>query len=188
MSAIEIPQPNRRSVLKLGLVGAALVGGGGWIATRLADGNPDALLSNARYLSPAAQQALTRICDAFLHGMLPEDVATRDAVMQKVIASLDNTIGLTPPHVQKELLDLLQMLTFAPTRLALLGHWQGWDNASRADVTAMLEGLRDSRFALKRFVYVALHDFATAGYYSLEESWQYVGYDGPMLSGPGEEV
>lgn len=177
---------NRRSFLKMGAVGVAVIAGGGYLATRLTDGSADPILEAATNLTAPMQQMLYRIYDGVLHGMLPE--GREHELLTKTLAVTDAGISGLQPHLQKELTGLFGLMTVAPARKALTGRWGGWQNASRDDVLAWLADLRVSDNQTRRLIYITLHDLATANVYALEESWELVGYHGPLFVGPGEEV
>lgn len=178
----------RRSFLKLGLIGTAVLAGGGFVAARLTDGSPAPLFANGVILQPASQQMLYRVFEAVLDGMLPPPGPQRTALLVKSVAGLDGGIQMMPPHLQAEVKDLLGLLTFAPARFALTGRWSGWASASVADTQAFLMSLRNSSVELKRLVYMTLHDLATSSYYSNPETWPSIGYPGPLVNSPGVEV
>ncbi len=52
----------------------------------------------------------------------------------------------------------------------------------------MLTGLRTSSVALRRAVYLGLHDLVVGSHYANPDTWESVGYPGPMIHGPGVEV
>ncbi len=177
---------NRRSFLKMGGIGLVAIVGGGYVAARLTDGSAEPILENAVNLTAEAQQMLHRVFDAVLHSMLPEGM--EEPLLVGAIGALDAGISGLPPQVQKELGGLLKMLTFAPTRLALSGRWGGWENATREEVSDWLIALQGSSGNLKRLIYITMHDLATSSFYAIPGTWALVGYDGPLLEGPGEEV
>lgn len=179
-------KPSRRSFLKMGAIGVAVIVGGGYVATRLTDGTATPILPEAQNLTAPMQQMLAKVFDSVLHGMYPE--GREDELTAKTLGALDYGISGLPPHIQKELTGLLGLLTLAPARFALIGRWGGWQNASREDVTDLLNKLKSSNKDLHRLVFITLHDLATSSFYGLEDSWEFVGYDGPLVTGPGEEV
>ncbi|MBI5907471.1 MAG: hypothetical protein HY853_02640 [Burkholderiales bacterium] len=134
------------------------------------------------------QQLMHRVAEAVLDGILPRNAGERQALLQQTVVMLDQTVSTMPVHLQKEVKDLLGMLSIAPTRFLLGGRWAGWANASVADTTAFLTGLRTSRVELKRFIYVTLQELTTLSFYTLPQTWKLFGYPGPLLHGPGEEV
>ena len=177
---------NRRSFLKLSGLGLAAVIGGGYVAARLTDGTATALLPQASNLTPASQQMLVKVFDAVLADMLPK--GNEQAYLVTALTTLDKSISGLPPALSKELLGLLDMLTFAPTRFALAGRWSGWKNASRSDVATWLQALQNSSIELRRLVYITLHDLSTSSFYANPKTWALIGYNGPKLHGPGPEV
>lgn len=180
--------PRRRSLLKLGLLGSAALAVGGYIATRLTDGSPQARLPQAANLSPASQVLWLKVIEAVLDGMLPAEAAQRQAALDATLAGLDQGIGRLVPHTQAELKDLLGMLSLAPGRAVLTGRWGSWAAASVPEVQAWLTGLRGSSMQLRRLIFLTLHDLATSSYYALPQSWPGIGYRGPIAPGPGIEV
>ena len=176
----------RRSFLKLSGLGLFSLVGGGYIAARLTDGTAKALLPKATNLSPASQQMLLKIFDAILWDMMPKE--QDPLLLTSAIATLDKGISALPPAIQKELIGLLDMLTFAPSRFALAGRWSGWENASRNEVSAWLIALQTSSFELRRLIYITMHDISTSSFYANPQTWSLVGYNGPLLHGPGPEV
>jgi hypothetical protein len=54
-----------------------------------------------------------------------------------------------------------------------------WSEASPAAVDAFLSRLKDSRIALLRAAYDALHQLVFAAWYGQPRAWSAIGYDGP---------
>jgi hypothetical protein len=52
----------------------------------------------------------------------------------------------------------------------------------------MLAEMRHSSIGLRRVVYMSLRDMVAGSYYSSTDTWEQIGYPGPMLRGPGAEV
>jgi len=169
------PPLKRRSFLKLG-IGAAIVlaVAGGTVALMkpgLIDGK----------LSPPARLVMTRVAQAMLLGTLPADPGSQklalDALLQRTDAFL---VGL-PTHVLAELDQLLGLLASAPGRRWLVGLSASWPDATVAETTAALQGMRESGTALRIQAYQGLHDLVMVPYFSGEESWAVLGYPGPTL-------
>ncbi len=188
MRRVYAPVRSRRSFLKVGAAALALIGVGGWLASRFADQGAVAVLDKAVHLDARSQAMLSKLADALLDGILPNDPASRIKVIQRVVATADQSIAALPPAIQKETKDLFGLLAMAPTRALLIGQWAGWANASREDVSHMLDGLRGSSVALRRAVYMGLRDLVASCFYASPETWPLVGYPGPLLRGPGAEV
>jgi len=83
------------------------------------------------------------------------------------------------PAVQAEVGQLLALLRFLPTRLALAGIASPLDEAPAADIAAFLDRWRESRFDLLRASYQALTQLIQAAWYDNPASWPAIGYPGP---------
>lgn len=182
------PMGSRRSFLKVGAVAVVAIGAGGWLASHFTDKGARAVLDKAGPLDAQAQAMVAKLADAVLDGMLPTGPAQRSAAIVKVVASADKAVAGLPPAILKETQDLFAMLGAAPTRALLIGQWTGWADASREDVGRMLTGLRTSSIGLRRAVYMGLRDLVASSYYASADTWEQVGYPGPILHGPGAEV
>ncbi len=81
--------------------------------------------------------------------------------------------------MRKEIDQLFALLAFAPSRALLAGVWSPWSEASARSIAAFLAQWRDSRFALKRSAYGALHQLIMAAWYGSPDAWPAIGYPGP---------
>jgi len=113
-----------------------------------------------------------------LEGALPAGDAA-PAARDRVIAGVDLAIAGLPPAVRSEIDELFSLLAFAPTRCLIAGVWSPWPEASRDAVATFLDRWRDSRFALLRSAFDALHRLILAAWYGNPESWTEIGYPGP---------
>jgi hypothetical protein len=166
----------------------AAIGVGSWFASYLTDKGAAAVLGAGAKLDAQAQTMLAKLADAVLDGALPSDAAQRAKAIAKVVDTADKAIAGLPTPMQKEVQDLFAMLGAAPTRALLIGQWTGWADASRDDVTRMLGDLRHSSVELRRVVYMSLRDMVAGSYYSNADTWEQIGYAGPLIRGPGAEV
>jgi hypothetical protein len=182
------PERSRRSFLKLGAVALAVIGAGGWFASYLTDRGARAVLDGSATLDAQAQTMLAKLADAILDGALPTEATARASAIAKVVGTADQAIAALPPHMVKEVKDLFALLGLAPARALLIGQWTGWADATRDDVARMLTGLRHSSVDLRRVVYMSLRDMVAGSYYSSPDTWEQVGYPGPLIRGPGVEV
>lgn len=166
---------HRRRLLKLGLVGSAAlgaVGGIAWLAQ-----TPQ---SRHAPLSAAAFQVLSAIATALLEGSLPTDDRDRQAALPAYEKRLTNTVSGLPPSTQRELAQLLSLMTLAPGRWAFSGLRTPWPEASREHCRDALEAMRRSRWMQRRQVYHALRDLARAAWYAAPTAWAALGYPGPQ--------
>jgi hypothetical protein len=161
----------RRTLLHLGVVGAALVSlaGAGLSLTRpgLRDGA----------LTAAGHDVFAAVARAVLDGMLP--AAGHAAALQDHLRRVDATIATFSPSMQAELGHLVTLLASPPGRLLLTGLQPDWPDASTAQVQVMLQALRVSALPLRLQTFHALRDVTNAAYFSHADTWSLMGYPGP---------
>lgn len=172
MSATEI---TRRSLLKRGLWGGALlaVGGAGALAfrgTRLAPPPPEGLqvFDLAQY---SVMDAFCRRVVTPLQGPSAEEL--------RVAFNADRVLTRASPDVQKEVKQLLGLFENALAGLLFAGVTQPF---TRLSPQAQDEVIRDwsvSRLELRRTGYQALRTIALASYYGADETWAASSYPGP---------
>jgi hypothetical protein len=167
---------NRRQLLKLGTAASMMLGTVG-LATTLTGCSPS---------RPASGLEVLRDIDLPLLGALyPAIVGPHPAlqaepgVVQLAIAQLDRSLASTSPGVQKDVRDILDLLTFAPTRGTLAGIWSSWEDIDPDRVDAFLLRWRDSRLELLRASHKALTQLLLMSWYALPQSWAAIGYPGP---------
>ncbi len=165
----------RRSLLKLGLGAAVLLGVAGGTLALLKPG----LVEGERRLSAASRSLMKAVAAAVFSGLLPSEPAAREAALQAQLQRLDATIAALPAPVRAELSQLLALLGSSGGRLALVGLGSDWDSASVAEVQAMLESLRRSGLNTRQQIYHALRDLNSIAFFTAPANWPLVGYPGP---------
>lgn len=168
------PHLQRRSFLKLGLIGAAVVAVAGGVALMR---NP-ALVNGA--MSPSTRLVMARVGQAMLQGLLPADPVAQAAEVEAILVRTDAFLAGLPEHVIAELSQLLGLLASAPGRRLLVGLTPGWQEASINEVSSALLAMRDSGNALRIQAYQGLHDIVFVPYFSGESTWKVLGYPGPV--------
>ena len=164
----------RRSLLALGAVSAAvLVLAGGTLAL-LQPGLRDGALS------AAGREVFSGASRALLDGSLPSGPRALQGALDGLLARIDSLAAALPPHAQSELSQLLALLASAPGRLTLAGVSQPWESASVADIQRALQSMRVSTISLRRQAYQALHDIVGSAYFSDPGTWGLLGYPGPL--------
>lgn len=164
----------RRSFLKLGLGSAVVLAVAGGAVALIQPGLVQGKLSSAgRNVFAGAARAL-------LDGTLPADPAAQQASINALLARIDDLTQGLPPHVQGELSQLLSLLDSTAGRVALVGLGTDWASASVAQIGAALQGMRESRMALREQAYSALHDIVGGSYFAGSENWPFMGYPGPI--------
>ena len=164
----------RRSFLKLGIGSAVVLAVAGGAVALIQPG-----LVDGGKLSAGARNVFAGAARALLDGTLPADPAAQQTAINGLLDRInDLTMGL-PPHVQGELSQLLSLLDSAPGRVGLAGLGTDWASASVAQIITALQGMRESRMALREQTYSALHDIIGGSYFAGSENWPLMGYPGP---------
>ena len=160
---------SRRTFLKTGLIGGALLAAGGLAA-----------LLVGRDAERDRDDVVRALVPAMLDGALPADAKERDAAIDRCVEGVAIAVRGLSPAAQEEAGQLFALLAMAPTRLALAGIGSSWDKASAADVAGFLQRWRGHRVGLLQSGYLALHDLVLGAWYGDERTWQSIGYGGPL--------
>lgn len=167
---------HRRRLLKVGLAaGAALTvasGAAWWLVDHPArrDGR----------FQPLARSFFWAVGAAVLAGSLPPAQDAQNQALQTWLYRLETTVAGMPAAVQKELDELVLILTSPPGRWGLTNLQEPWESATPAQVQAALQGLRLSTLALRQQIFHALRDLSNAAYFSAPQTWSALGYPGPL--------
>jgi len=161
----------RRSFLRLGLIGGAVLACAGGAALLLKPSARDAAASED------TRTILRAVMPALLAGALPSDPGQRtksiDDGLQRVLVAM---AGL-PLATRLELGQLFALLASAPGRwLTGVDHWEGADIDQTA---AFLQRWRTHSFTLFQAGYHGLHDLVLGSYYADRSTWDAIGYPGP---------
>ena len=163
----------RRTLLQLGLGGAAVLAlGGGGIAL-IQPG-----LEGAR-LGIAGRAVFRAVARAVLDGMLPAEPIARAAALEAHQQRLDVTISGLSAASRAELSQLLALLGTAAGRRVLAGLSASWNDASITELQAALQSMRTSSLELRQQAYHALRDLTNAAYFADPGTWSQIGYPGP---------
>jgi hypothetical protein len=171
--------PSRRSLLKRGLLGSALLaaGGAGFLALR-----------PGRRLPPPADG---------LRVFSLREYATLDALAHRLVAKLpgwptveevgvaravDRIAERVEPSALAELKQLLGLFENGLAGFLFGGRTEPFTALDAASQDRVLEEWRDSRIALRRTGYNALRTLVLAGYYQSPLTWKPLGYPGPEES------
>jgi hypothetical protein len=159
----------RRTLLKAGLAGGALLAAAGGVA-----------IVAGRDARDDRKAVLAAVVPALLDGALPAAVAERDAAVRRCIDGVVAAIAGLAPASQTELEQLFTLLATTPGRRLLAGVPHAWKDADVAMVGAFLQSWRRHRFALFRGAYAALHDLVIGTWYADDAAWPGIGYAGPL--------
>lgn len=164
----------RRSLLKLGFISAAVLAVTGGAIALLKPG-----LQNGK-LSDASRDVFASVGRAVLAGTLPRESGASQIAVGRLLDRIDALTASLAPHAQQELSQLLGLLATALGRLAVAGLNTGWRDASVVDVQAALQSMRFSGLELRQQAYSALHDISSAAYFADPSTWTVLGYPGPI--------
>lgn len=159
----------RRTFLKTGLLGGALLTAGG-LATVLIGRDPTA----------DRRLVLGAVIPAILEGALPQSGQARELAVRRCLEGVETAIAGLAPAAQQEAAQLFALLAIPPTRVLLAGVHSGWGTATPDEVTAFLERWRGHGIDLMRSGYQALHDLVLSAWYADESTWEAIGYPGPL--------
>lgn len=175
-TTLDSPQLSRRGLLKVGLLGSALLATAGLTAT----------LSGCSASTPKTGFAVLRESDLpFLQALIPVLLAgaVKPAQMAEAVRgtleSLDYSLNHVSPELLKLTVQLFDVLAMPITRGPLTGVWGSWDNASPADVQAFLDRWQNSSIGLLKMGHASLLQLVMMSWYSRAESWAHCGYPGP---------
>ena len=122
---------SRRTLLKTGLAGAALLGGAGLVG-----------LIAGRDRGAERRDILSALAGALLDGALPTDPAAAATARTRCVSATGTAIDGLSPAAQDELAQLFTLLSIAPGRLLLAGLDRPWSQAAPADIRAAADGWR----------------------------------------------
>lgn len=166
------PPMQRRTLLQLGAVASVAFGLAGFGLSRvqpgLQDGRPGA----------ESRELFAAVARAVLDGILPSADAGR-AALEAHLQRVDATIQGFAPATQRELSQLLSILTTAAGRRGLAGLATPWATASVAEVQAALQDMRTSRIGARQQIYHALRDITNGAWFADASTWPLLGYPGP---------
>jgi hypothetical protein len=167
---------SRRSFIKKGLVGAALLatGGGVWLGTRSTQPDP-ALKGPFQVLTPAEATVILAIADR----LVPPRRGFPRPLEVEVPRKVDAIAAMAHPAVQHELRQLLGLFESPLTGLTLDGLAGTFSGASPEAQDRRLHAWATSRIAVRRTGFRALKKLVYAAYYASPETWTAVGYPGP---------
>jgi hypothetical protein len=178
VSHTPIPVSPRFSASRRTLLKAGVAGGAALLLVRRLHAEPAIEPNGVAIVSPAARAILAALIPVFLDGALPAG-QDRLAASTQTLAGVEAAIAGLPSASRNELAELFSLLDFPPTRWLLAGVRSPWTEASSASVAEFLDRWRQSRFALLRSAYGALHQLVFAAWYAQPRAWPAIGYPGP---------
>ena len=161
----------RRSLLKLGLWGGALLAAGG--------AGLHLFPSRVRYRPRRALEVFDA-AEFNVLGHVAACVVTAPACdPEEIVHSVDHALAMQAPEAASDFKKLLGLLESGLAGLILDARPRNFSRLDAAAQRAALHAFRDSRLVLRRSGYHALRKLCLASYYARESTWADVGYPGP---------
>jgi len=180
---MDVPHPEpapagltRRSLVKRGLLGGALLaaGGAGFLAFR--SGASVTVPTDGLLVFTPAQFA---VLDAVARRMVRPRTGWPTVDQVGVARAADRIAARVEPSAQKELQQLLGLFDNGLAGFLFGGRIRPFTLLDGAGQDAVLAEWRDSRIAVRRTGFAALRTLVLAGYYQSPAVWPAVGYGGP---------
>lgn len=167
---------NRRGLLKVGLLGGAILAGGGLLSRTLST-SADGPASGFFVLRDSDLPMLRRVTPFLLEGSTaPSDMSQ---AVQTTLVSLDGGLHHLSPALLSQVRQLFDVLSLPLTRGPLTGIWSSWDAASDDQIRAFLQRWQNSSLALLRQGHASLLQMTLMAWYASPVAWAHCGYPGP---------
>jgi hypothetical protein len=167
---------DRRQLLKVGLLGGAILAGGG-LLSRTIGAAADGPASSFHVLRDSDLPMLRRVIPLLLEGSARPDAVPQAA--QETLISLDQGLYHLSPALLAQVRQLFDVLSLPLTRGPLTGIWGGWEAASDDALRAFLLRWQNSSLALLRQGHASLLQMILMAWYASPASWAHCGYPGP---------
>ena len=166
----------RRSFLKYGLAGAALlaVGGGTWLGTRRTASSP-VLPGPFAALSPEEATIFLSLSER----LLPPRPGFPSPLDVDLPRRIDGLLALMDDEARKEVRQLVRLFENALAGLLLDGQWKTFTASTAEQQDARIRAWQQSRYRVRRTGYRALKKIVYSSYYGARETWAAIGYPGP---------
>lgn len=176
MTTMTAPALSRRSLLKVGLLGGAMLATAG-ITVALVDRFSAAPAEGYLALRPADLPVLSALAPVMLEGSVaPERLPEAGRL---TVQALDRQLAHLSPEMLKLTRQMLDVLALPVTRGPLTGIWGSWESATPEALRNFLTRWENSSLALLRMGHASLLQLVMMAWYALPESWAHCGYPGP---------
>lgn len=167
---------DRRSFLKLGFTGTALLGAAGLTASLSGCGGAAKAPAKGYYFLQDDDVALFAALIPVVHA----GVALTPQATDEALRRIDGAMFWLQPHGQREMRKLLDLLHTPLLRRLTTGVRTPWTQTTPAQIEAFLARWRHSGTALLNAGYAALVKFVSVAWYAQAASQQVTGYPGPL--------
>lgn len=174
---------SRRSFLKLGLVSTGVLASASMVSglTGCAATPRTQTASPLKLLRPKDVAILESLAPIVLGDCIPDDSEQRSAALAQLIESTDSFLFHSSQFNHNALAELFDLLYLPPTRIALAGVWNSWEDASDSSKEQFLASWRDSSFGLFRTGYTQITQLLAIAWYKNPVNWDNSIYPGPPL-------
>ncbi|MDG1581217.1 twin-arginine translocation pathway signal protein [Pseudomonas sp. GOM6] len=167
---------SRRGLLKVGLLGGALLGTAG-LAASLSGCSSPAAASGFAILRESDLVFLRALIPVLLDGAVTS--GNMPAAVDATLLGIDQSLDHVSPELLKLTQQLFDVLAMGATRGPLTGIWRNWDNASAAEIRQFLDRWEHSSLELLRMGHESLVKMVLMSWYARPQSWAHCGYPGP---------
>ncbi|AEA86006.1 hypothetical protein [Stutzerimonas stutzeri] len=167
---------NRRTLLKVGLLGGAILAAGGLLG-RCAGATAAGPASGFAVLREADLPLLHRLVPLLLDGAVAAEHMPQ--AVQATLSSLDQGLDHLSPALAVQVRQLFDVLGQPLTRGPLTGIWGDWSQASDDQLRTFLLRWQNSSLALLRQGHASLLQMILMAWYACPASWAHCGYPGP---------
>ncbi|WP_281646986.1 twin-arginine translocation signal domain-containing protein [Parendozoicomonas sp. Alg238-R29] len=166
------PALNRRTFLKTGLVGGAILSTAG-AALSLAGSTPAPKASGYLFFADTDIPFIRALFRGIIGNAIPSE-----EILMLGVRDLDKHSAKLSPELQKILRLLFDVATMPLTKGLATGVWKDWDNLTTEEVYAFLNRWQHSRLYLNRMAHASLVQLTSMSWYGMPESFEHSDYPG----------
>ena len=130
----------------------------------------------ARFFNTTETEILTQVMERMVDTGLADAPRVRDT---RAVASVDALCAGLDPRATDLLPLLLRAFEYGPILFDL--RFSRFTRLSDAEQDESLAGWMKSRIGLRRTAFLAMRNLCFVGWYSQQETWPLIGYEGPLL-------
>jgi len=136
--------------------------------------------SDGAFFSASEREVLAAVVARMVETGDPRAPALEDTRALEVI---DGACAALAPEVTELLPLALRLFEWWPFLFEL--RFRRFSDLAPDEQDTSLEGWMGSRFAVRRTAFLALRNLSLLGWWSQQETWPLIGYQGPLLAGKG---
>ncbi len=129
-----------------------------------------------RFFDPTETEILTQLMERVVDSGLPDAPRVRDT---RAVATVDALCRQLDPAVTGLLPLAMHLFEWGPLCFEL--SFTRFTRMSDAEKDASLRAWLTSRLELRRLAFLGVRNLCFVGYYSQDETWPLIGYQGPLL-------